>query len=636
MGIELSPGSGGVLLTFLVYLIGVAALGVFAHRYVSRGSFVKEYFLGNRGLGPWVLALTIAATAISGGTFMGFPSFVYTNGWVMAIWICAYMVVPLTGVVWFGKRINQIGRLGGSVTIPDIYRDRFDSPALGILASILILVFTCFNLVAQFKAGGIVMQTALRLRPTTAQLVDTTINAERYVVLKFETPHGRDEQRTPLPTKTAVLDRTEVDEAKREVKVHFLDGDKASTRTVRFPPARMAIPWMDKGVEKGYLLGLVVFALTVIAYTTYGGFWAVTWTDVLEGLVMLFGVVIMAFLALQAVPAIETESGTLTGLAAATERLRQPDMIPGLVQGPGPDLFLPLGMGFSFFLMWSVSSAGQPSGMVRLMSFKDTPSLRRALVLLGVYYVLTYVCLLVIFICARAIFPTEYLRQIGTEGEPDAIMPEMVRYLTDRAGVPWLAGLLLAAPYAAIMSTVAAFLLLISSSLVRDLYQRTINPNASERALKRVSYVTTALVGVVVMFGAINPPDYLQYFIIFTGSGQSCAFFFPMVLTLYWRRATRQGMLAGMLGGALTVVLLYVLGWLDGGTRGATVGLSGWCQNNLSWLPGWGQPRLGSSAPLNLAGFDPIVWGFLASVLLSIGVSLRTTPDSKLVEKYFP
>ena len=67
MGIELSPGSGQVLLTFVLYLFGVAALGVFAHRYVTKGSFVKEYFLGNRGLGPWVLALTVAATAISGG-----------------------------------------------------------------------------------------------------------------------------------------------------------------------------------------------------------------------------------------------------------------------------------------------------------------------------------------------------------------------------------------------------------------------------------------------------------------------------------------------------------------------------------------------------------------------------------------
>ena len=81
-------------------------------------------------------------------------------------------------------------------------------------------------------------------------------------------------------------------------------------------------------------------------------------------------------------------------------------------------------------------------------------------------------------------------------------MPAMARYLAkDR---PWLAGLLLAAPYAAIMSTVAAFLLMISSSLVRDIYQRNINPKVSPRLLKRISYGTTAVVGVIVTLGALS------------------------------------------------------------------------------------------------------------------------------------
>lgn len=635
MGIELSPGSGQVLVIFLLYLVAVAALGVFAHRYVTRGSFVKEYFLGNRGLGAWVLALTVAATSISGGTFMGFPSLIYTNGWVMAMWICSYMVVPLTSMIWLGKRINQVARIGGSVTVPDVFRDRFQSPVLGIIASVLILFFVCFNLVAQFKAGGIVLQTALRLKPAPAQLTDAHVTKD-VLVLEFNTPHGPDIQKTPLPGKTAVFlqDHTVIDEEQREARVFFRDGDVETSKRVRFPPRRVAIPWMRQGIDAGYLLGLLIFALTVIAYTTYGGFWAVTWTDVFEGLVMLVGVVLMAILALAAVEPVQLDGATLTGLAAATERIGRED--PRLVTGPGPGMFLPLGMAFSYFMMWSVSGAGQPSGMVRLMSFRDSPSLRRALVLIAFYYLLTYISLLAIFICARAIFPTQYLHEIGTEGEPDSIMPEMARYLTERAGIPWAAGLLLAAPYAAIMSTVAAFLLMISSSLVRDLYQRSINPAASQRTLKWVSYATTAVVGIAVMLGAINPPDFLQYIIVFTGSGQSCAFFFPMLLTLYWRRTTRQGVLAGILAGALTVFLLYLLGWIDGGTRGATSGAGLWLQQTFSWLPGWGDERLGSFAPLNLARFDPIFWGFAASLLCTVTVSLRTRPNEELVKTYFP
>jgi Na+/proline symporter len=641
MGIELSADSGKVLIAFGCYLVGVAALGVFAHRYLARGSFVKEYFLGNRGLGPWVLALTIAATAISGGTFMGFPSLIYTNGWIMALWICSYMVVPLTAMALIGKRINQVARISGSVTVPDVLRDRFQSPILGITASLLILLFLAFNLVAQFKAGGLVMKEALRLPPEPAAFLGADVDESEFVphlVARFRTEDGQDEFQTiPVPFKEAAGTRTwgiyrpernRVDGVLREVRVSFdlAGAPEPVERVIKFPAQKVRLPGFTAPVDKGYLLGLLIFALTVVAYTTYGGFWAVTWTDVLEGLVMLAGVLIMVVLAVRAVPAI----GGQTGLAAATEHLRQQD--PTLVYGPGPKNYLPVGMGFSFFLMWSLMAPGQPSGMVRLMSFKDTPSLRRALLLVSVYYILTYLSLLVIFICARAIFPTEYLHEIGSKGEPDSIMPAMIRHLAS----PLVAGLLLAAPYAAIMSTVAAFLLMISSSLVRDLYQRVINPQASPATIKRLSYLVTALVGIGITLVAIHPPGYLQYIIVFTGSGQGCSFLVPMTLALYWRRATKQGVLAGMAGGFLVLFGFYVLGWIDSGTRAGDTALSAWCQANLGWLPGWGQERFDAFAPLYAGGVDPLVWGLAASLLLTLGVSLLTRSDEELARKYFP
>ena len=286
------------------------------------------------------------------------------------------------------------------------------------------------------------------------------------------------------------------------------------------------------------------------------------------------------------------------------------------------------------------------------MSFKDAPSLRRALLLVCGYYMLTYLALLVIFVCARAIYPTEYLRELGSEGEPDRIMPEMTRTVAH----PLVAGLLLAAPYAAIMSTVAAFLLMISSSLVRDLYQRTINPEVSPRVIKAASYLVTGLVGVVVMVGALNPPGFLQYIIVFTGTGQGCSFLAPMFLALYWRRATRQGMLAGMLGGFAVVFALYALGWTDGWCHAALAdyekakdaavsqnepmpdrpALARALNDALGWFPGWGEKRPDRFAPLYAGGCDPLVWGLLTSFVLSVAVSLATRPDAVLVQKYFP
>ncbi|MBM4070878.1 MAG: hypothetical protein FJ271_18285 [Planctomycetes bacterium] len=673
MGIELSTDSAQVLVAFAAYLVGVALLGYFSHRYLTRGAFVNEYFLGNRGLGPWVLALTVAATAISGGTFMGFPSLIYTNGWIMALWIASYMVGPLTGMTLMGKRLNQVSRICGSVTVPDVLRDRFNSPTLGITASLLILACLMVNLVGQFKAGGTVMREALRLPPLRADVAATEVDDKnKELVVTFRQDDGTElTQRTALPAATAVLlpNKTEIretDNGPDHLLFHFQIDKTEAVKRVAFPPQQLRLPFSGQALDKGYLLGLIIFAITVIGYTTYGGFWAVTLTDVLEGLVMLAGVITMAVLAVRAVPAIEVERSVpdrgagqaatrkveLHGLAAATEHLRRQD--PQLVYGPGPGDYLPLGMAFSFFLMWSLMSPGQPSGMVRLMSFKDSASARRATMLMCFYFAITYLCLLAIFICARAIFPRDYLHEAGSEarGEPDQIMPAMARHLAH----PLVAGLLLAAPYAAIMSTVAAFLLMISSSLVRDLYQRVINPNVSERTLKISSYVITALVGVGVMIGALNPPRFLQYVIVFTGSAMGCAFLVPMLLTLYWKRATRSGILAGMLGGFFAVVSLYVLGWTDSRCQRAlkeyeqataVAAARGeapppapvtarWLDDTLGWIPGWGQERHDPFNPIFAAGVDTLVWGMLASLILGVGVSMLGRPDAEQVRRFFP
>src|SRR5438128_12650777 len=124
----------GTLFALLVVMAVSVWLGTQAQKAVEKGGFIKGYFLGNRGLGAWALALT--ATVQSGGTFMGFPSLVYTHGWVVALWICGYMVVPITGFGVLGKRLAQLSRKTGALTVPDMFRARFNSPRLGLAASL--------------------------------------------------------------------------------------------------------------------------------------------------------------------------------------------------------------------------------------------------------------------------------------------------------------------------------------------------------------------------------------------------------------------------------------------------------------------------------------------------------------------
>src|ERR1700758_3258855 len=104
----LPAASPYILVAFGAYMAGVFLLGALSHHLLQRGSFLKEYFLGDRKLNAWVLALTYVATSVSAGSFMGFPSLIYTNGWIMALWIAGYMVSGLTAKGVMAKRLNQV------------------------------------------------------------------------------------------------------------------------------------------------------------------------------------------------------------------------------------------------------------------------------------------------------------------------------------------------------------------------------------------------------------------------------------------------------------------------------------------------------------------------------------------------
>ncbi len=256
--------------------------------------------------------------------------------------------------------------------------------------------------------------------------------------------------------------------------------------------------------------------------------------------------------------------------------------------------FLPLGLALSFCAHWPFSTAGQPGNMVRLMAFNTTQTLRRSISLLAIYFSLIYFPLVVIFCCARIVVP-------GLEQEPDRIMPAMTFAVSEAAHVPWLAGILVAAPFAAAMSTVDSFMLMISSAFVRDIYQHHFNPAATERTIKRLSYLSMIVVGSIVTIAAINPPKFLQYFIVFAGGGLSTSFLVPMIMTLYWRRSNTPGVLAAMLGGLGVYLSFYLLAFI----------------------------RVGELKPIPMFWLDQFVWGVIASGVLGVIVTWLTAPPEK-------
>lgn len=523
---ESSSGAGS-LVALLVFVVASVWLGAVAQRIVKRGSFLRGYFLGNRGLGAWALALT--ATVQSGGTFMGFPSLVYSHGWSLTLWIASYMMVPITGFAMIGKRLAQLSRRTGAITLPDLFRERFASPALGVLTLILVLFFMCFMMVAQFKAGAIVMKVAW---PGSGALT--------------------------------------LDEAAGDLDYY-------------------------------YYLGLTIFALTVVGYTAIGGFLAAVWTDLFQSVMMLVGVMILLPLVVGAAGGLEQ------GSRMAVEQTGPGFLSPAGYSADGRT-FLPLGLAFSFFFVWVYAGMGSPAGMVRVMASKNSATIRKSIVLLAVYNMLIYLPLIVICICGRAVIPDL--------AKTDEIIPRLALHTTSSLpGGSLLAGLILTAPFGAVMATVSSYLVVIASGLVRDLYQRFLHPDASLAQIKRMTYAAMILVGVVAFVANLRPVAYLQALVVFSGSGGAAAFVVPAAMAAYWRRATAAGAFAAMAGGACTILGLYVTGF-------------------LSADPGIGQATV--FRPYFLLGLDPILWGLLVSLVAGIVVSrLTAPPPPELVSRMF-
>ncbi|MFO0907792.1 MAG: hypothetical protein U0794_05425 [Isosphaeraceae bacterium] len=341
----------------------------------------------------------------------------------------------------------------------------------------------------------------------------------------------------------------------------------------------------------------MIFATTVIAYTTYGGFLAAIWTDVFQSIIMAVGVVLLF-------PRAMAASG---GLAQATlAGVAQTD--PGFAFGPGAErAFHPIGLAFSFFVMWAITGMGQPSTLVRLMAFRDSRTLRYSIIYLTIYNALIYIPLIFIFVAARGILPSL--------ASPDDVMPSIVIKLAN----PYVAGLILAAPYGAVLSTVSGWLLIISSGIVHDLYQRFARPTATEREIAWASYLVTIAVGLVVAVIALNPPARLQLIVVFSGSGMAAAFLMPAILGCYWRRTTAAGAIAAMLTGTVATLVLYLIGSFGP----EAFGLGGILPDTTNIGPPKGLRAY------YLLGLDPCVWGLLASLVAGVVVSLVTPSPSE-------
>ncbi|GEK71483.1 MULTISPECIES: sodium/proline symporter PutP [Halomonas] len=282
-----------------------------------------------------------------------------------------------------------------------------------------------------------------------------------------------------------------------------------------------------------YTLALTIGTLAIISYTFFGGFLAVSWTDLIQGLMMAAALLIVPVVAL-------TEMGGLGG--SAQEILAaNPDMLKWFTDASTGEALSVMGIVSS--LAWGLGYFGQPHILARfaaIRSEKDIPTARRIAV--------SWSALGLLGAMAVGLLGTVYMARDLGDGE--TIFMVMVNAIFH----PVIAGVLLAAILAAVMSTADSQLLVSSSALTDDFYKAIFRKDATQGELVWVGRFAVIGIAVIAYLLALNPDSTVLGLVSYAWAGFGAAFGPALIMSLFWRRMNTWGALAGIVVGGVTVV----------------------------------------------------------------------------------
>ena len=300
----------------------------------------------------------------------------------------------------------------------------------------------------------------------------------------------------------------------------------------------------------------------MLAYTFFGGFLAISWSDVLQGTLMLIALVMVAALGIQ----------LAGGPAGAWQQVQSSD--PQLLDpfiGNGKALGW---VGIASLLGWGLGYAGQPHILARFMAAQSPQHIVTARRVAMAWVVTVLIAAVVVGLTGLVALPQ---RLQGADAEKVFIL------LATTFFPPAIAGICLAGIMAAIMSTAAAQLLVASSAFAQDFYRGIFRRAAGGAELLWVGRLAVLAIALLAFVLGLNPDSTVLGLVAWAWAGFGAAFGPAIVLSLYWDRMTRAGALAGIAVGGLTVIL-----WKQGAGLGGIFGLYELVPGFVfSWLAIW-------------------------------------------------
>lgn len=292
-----------------------------------------------------------------------------------------------------------------------------------------------------------------------------------------------------------------------------------------------------------FSVGVIVGGIITILYTVIGGFFAVTLTDFIQGILMA-----VAFVALPVVGIFKI--GGFNEMGNIITNTMGSDFLKPFFGSPTLTLvgiiaiisYLFIGVGFN----------GAPHVLIRYMALRNTRDVK-VIALIGiVWMMIAYYGAMFIGLSGLALFP-------GLEN-PEQIFPLMAMEL-----LPWwFAGILIAAALSALMSSIDSMLLIASSSIAEDLWNKVFyKGKLSDKKTILVSQASTIIIGIISIMIALNPLDSVFWLAVFAWAGLATCFGPPIILSLFWKNVTKWGAISGMIVGPTVTVIWYFWSPID-------------------------------------------------------------------------
>lgn len=292
------------------------------------------------------------------------------------------------------------------------------------------------------------------------------------------------------------------------------------------------------GIIGQYLMGdtynystmAVVVGVVILIYASLGGMWAVTITDIIQGVIMMAGVGLFGLVILLNVG----DFGGFNGFVEAAISAKP------IIGGLGYPVLSIIGLAF----IWALWGLVAPMTVMRVLTMANGKSARRSLMLGSVFAAVTVAIAGLIAMSAATINP-------GLENADMAFIIAMEKYFPKV-----ICGFMIASLFAAIMSSVDSFLLSCGATVARDIYKGLINPNASEKTVIRIGSISLWIVGIITIVISTMSLPLISILTGWAAGALISAFCAPIVIGLYWKGISRNGVFWSIVVGAAGYIFL--------------------------------------------------------------------------------